>query len=114
LSIINSTVQFLDRRDSSALNSTTKGSLAAVVAALLLTGGAGTLAYWNDTENVPGGPISSGQLDLGTPACGAGWVLDGGATLTTQLIVPGDTLTKTCTDAPMVRQAVAGGDSSCR
>jgi alternate signal-mediated exported protein len=47
------------------MNSTTKGSLAAVVAALLLTGGAGTLAYWNDTENVPGGPISSGQLDLG-------------------------------------------------
>jgi predicted ribosomally synthesized peptide with SipW-like signal peptide len=32
------------------MNSTTKGSLAAAVAALLLTGGAGTLAYWSDPE----------------------------------------------------------------
>jgi alternate signal-mediated exported protein len=79
------------------MNSTTKGSLAAAVAALLLTGGAGTLAFWNDTQTVPGGPFTSGQLKLGAPACGAGWVLDGGTTFTTQLIVPGDVLTKTCT-----------------
>ena len=83
------------------MNSTTKGSLAAVVAALLLTGGAGTLAYWNDTENVPAARSRRAQLDLlGTPACGAGWVLDGGATLTNQLIVPGDTLTKNVHDQP--------------
>ena len=92
------------------MNSTTKGSLAAVVAALLLTGGAGTLAYWNDTENGPGGPISSGQLDLGTPVCGAGWVLDGGTTLTTQLIVPGDTLTKTCAINLIARGEHLGAD----
>jgi alternate signal-mediated exported protein len=49
------------------MNSTTKGSLAAVVAALLLTGGAGTLAYWNDTENVPGGPISSASWTSAHP-----------------------------------------------
>ena len=93
------------------MNSTAKGSLAAAVAALLLTGGAGTLAYWSDTENVPGGPLSSGQLDLGTPACGAGWVLDGGLTLTpTTLIVPGDTLTKTCTINLIARGEHLGAD----
>jgi alternate signal-mediated exported protein len=93
------------------MNSTTKGSVAAAVAALLLTGGAGTLAFWSDTENVPGGPIASGQLDLGTPACGAGWVLDGGAPLTaTQLIVPGDTLTKTCTINLIARGEHLGAD----
>jgi alternate signal-mediated exported protein len=74
-----------------------KGSLAAVAAAILLLGGAGSLAYWNDSESVPGASVSSGRLALGTPDCGAGWTLDGGAAYTTQQIVPGDTLTKTCT-----------------
>ena len=92
------------------MNSTTKGSIAAAVAALLLTGGAGTLAYWNDTEQVPGGPISSGELALGTPACGVGWVLDGGTTLTNQLIVPGDVLTKTCTIDLVARGEHLGAD----
>ncbi|MFN8194472.1 MAG: alternate-type signal peptide domain-containing protein [Nocardioidaceae bacterium] len=79
------------------MKNTLKGSLAALAAAILLLGGAGSLAYWNDAENVPGASISSGRLDLGTADCGAGWVLDGGAAYTTQKIVPGDTLTKTCT-----------------
>ena len=75
----------------------TKGAGAAVAAALLLLGGAGTLAYWNDSAAVPGGDIQSGRLELGAPDCGAGWTLDGGTPFTTQLLVPGDTLTKTCT-----------------
>ena len=79
------------------LNGTTKGALAAGVAAVLLTGGAGTLAYWNDTETVEGTPISSGELKLGTPDCGTGWTLDGNTLFTTQLIVPGDVLSKVCT-----------------
>ena len=80
------------------MNRTTKGALAVGAAAVLLTGGAGTLAYWSDTQTVTAStPLSSGQLKLGTPACGNGWILDGGATFTTQLLVPGDTLTKTCT-----------------
>ena len=75
----------------------TKGAAAAVAAAVLLLGGAGTLAYWNDSAAVPGGDIQSGRLELGAPDCGAGWTLDGGTPFTTQLLVPGDTLTKTCT-----------------
>lgn len=79
------------------MNRTTKGALAAGVAAVLLTGGAGTLAYWNDSQTVAGTPIASGQLKLGAPACGGGWKLDGNTVFTNQLIVPGDVLSKVCT-----------------
>lgn len=80
------------------MHTTTKGALAVGVAAVLLTGGAGSLAYWSDTQVVTANtPLASGQLKLGAPACGTGWVLDGGAVFTNQLIVPGDVLTRTCT-----------------
>src|SRR4051794_282011 len=79
------------------MNKSTKGALATSAAAVLLLGGAGTLAYWNDSATVPGGTVQSGQLELGAPVCGAGWTLDGGTAFTTQLLVPGDTLTKVCT-----------------
>lgn len=79
------------------MKKSTKGALATSAAAVLLLGGAGTLAYWNDSATVPGGTVQSGQLELGTPNCGAGWTLDGGTAFTTQLLVPGDTLTKVCT-----------------
>lgn len=74
-----------------------KGALAAGAAAVLLLGGAGTLAFWSDTADVPGGSITSGSLALGAPDCDAGWTLDGGTPYTDQLLVPGDTLTKVCT-----------------
>lgn len=68
-----------------------------VAHSVLLTGGAGTLAYWNAAETVTGTPISSGELKLGVPACGGGWKLDGNVVFTNQLIVPGDVLSKVCT-----------------
>lgn len=48
---------------------TRRGSLVAAIvalgiAALLLIGGRGTFAYWNDTATVGGGTFSSGKLDL--------------------------------------------------
>ena len=79
------------------MNKTFKGALAAGGAAVLLLGGMGSLAYWSDSETVTGTGISSGELKLGTPDCGTGWTLDGGAVFTTQLLVPGDVITKTCT-----------------
>lgn len=79
------------------MKKTTKGALAATSAAVLLMGGAGTLAYWSDSVDVPGGSVNSGSLSLGAPDCGAGWTLDGGTPYTTQQLVPGDTLTKVCT-----------------
>lgn len=81
----------------------TKAALAAVVAAALLLGGAGSLAYWSDSESVTGGAITSGTLELTQEVgqvCGS-WTLDaaGGATAYTPgvtLVVPGDVITKSC------------------
>ena len=92
------------------MNRSTKGALAAGVAVVLLTGGAGTLAYWNATETVTGTPISSGELKLGTPACGGGWKLDGNVVFTNQLIVPGDVLSKVCTIDLIARGEHIGAD----
>ncbi len=79
------------------MNKSTKGALAASAAGALLLGGAGSLAFWTTTQPVSGSDITAGHLKLTNPSCGAGWLLDGGAVFTTQLLVPGDTLTKVCT-----------------
>jgi len=83
------------------MNKAAKGVLAAGAGVALLVGGGGTLAFWSDTETIPGGlNVTSGELKLGAPDCGAGWVLDAGtateAPYVAQLLVPGDTLTKVC------------------
>lgn len=85
------------------VNKSTKGALAAAVAGVLLLGGAGSLAYWNDSKTVSGGSIASGSLSLTQEAgqvC-SDWTLDaaGGATTYTPgvtLVVPGDVITKVC------------------
>jgi len=81
------------------MKKSTKGAIAAAGASVLLLGGAGTLAFWTDTESTPGATINTGHLDLTDLDCGTGWTLDGGTAYTTQLLVPGDSLTKTCTAA---------------
>jgi alternate signal-mediated exported protein len=85
------------------MKKTTKGAIAASGAAVLLMGGAGTLAYWTSTGTVDGGGITAGNLSISTPSCGS-WTYDAGeqapnATFTpgTSLLVPGDSISKTCT-----------------
>lgn len=79
------------------MNKSAKGAVAAAAAGALLLGGAGTLAYWTGTEEVPGGTFTSGYLQINDVDCAtATWKLDGGADYTTQRLVPGDVLTKTC------------------
>ncbi|SDS84600.1 alternate-type signal peptide domain-containing protein [Microlunatus soli] len=84
------------------MRKTAKGAIAAAAAAVLLVGGAGSLAYWTDSANVDGGTVNSGHLQLLTddtnPGCSA-WTLDGGDPFdpATSLLVPGDTVTETCT-----------------
>lgn len=78
------------------MKKSTKGAFAAGTAAVLLLGGAGTLAYWTDAKDAPGTTIDSGHLKLSDAAC-AGWLLDGGAAYVAQTLVPGDTLTQVCT-----------------
>lgn len=85
------------------MKNSTKGALALAAAGALLLGGAGSLAYWNDSKTVTGGAISSGTLSL-TQESGqvcSSWTLDaaGGPTGYTPgvtLVVPGDVITKTC------------------
>lgn len=79
----------------------TKGALAAVTAVALLSGGAGTLAYWTGTQDVTGGTISSGHLTLDGYTCsGTGlhdWQLEDQTDFAgTSTVVPGDTVTKVC------------------
>jgi alternate signal-mediated exported protein len=85
------------------MKKSTKGAIAAAAAGVLLLGGAGSLAYWNDSKTVTGGSINSGTLSLTQEAgqvCSS-WTLDaaGGPTAYTPgvtLVVPGDVITKTC------------------
>lgn len=80
------------------MKKTTKGALAVAAAAVLLTGGAGTIAYWTDAETVDGGTVTSGELSLSAVSCAADWTYDDGGTPTAvTTIVPGDTITKACT-----------------
>ncbi|GEP38476.1 hypothetical protein NPS01_21390 [Nocardioides psychrotolerans] len=84
------------------MHKTTKGALATGAAAVLLTGGAGTLAFWTDSLDVGTSNITSGTVTLTAPTCvGAGlhnWELDGAGAYTPGVtnIVPGDVITKVC------------------
>lgn len=73
-----------------------KAAVAAVAGASLLVGGLGSLAFWQDPEESPGGTITSGSLDLVPTDCEA-WEVDGVVRdLATFRIVPGDVLTRSC------------------
>ncbi len=90
------------------MNKTVKGAFAATAAVALLAGGAGTLAYWNDSDTVTGSSFTAGQLDIDAANCNtAGWTvtntLEGVNNVAfvpgTDKVVPGDVLKKTCTVA---------------
>ena len=81
------------------MKNSTKGAFAAATAAVLLMGGAGSLAYWTAAKPLTGGTISTGELSLTQPEC-AGWVYaagKAGAGTAVGKIVPGDVVSKTCT-----------------
>src|SRR5690606_34468068 len=73
------------------MNKLLKGSIAGAAGIVLLLGGAGTLAYWNDSANLTNaGSISSGVLNVEADAAAPGsW------NNSISLIVPGDTRTFT-------------------
>jgi len=90
------------------MKTVTKAAIAGVAGVTLLLGGAGTLAFWTDTQAGSEVTIATGNLDLGVPADGSGWALQQNAAdlpadtaealsvpYIAQLLVPGDTLTKT-------------------
>ncbi|MDO3394237.1 alternate-type signal peptide domain-containing protein [Nocardioides sp. SOB44] len=79
-----------------------KAALAGVAGAGLLLGGAGSLAFWNDTQTEDGGTIESGTLNLLDRKC-SGWLSNPADAKSTVdlfgefLVVPGTKLTQTCT-----------------
>jgi len=81
------------------MKKSTKGTLAAAAGAVLLLGGAGSLAYWNASATVNGGAVTTGSLTLSGGTCGATWVYANGtaAGQTVAKVVPGDSITKSCT-----------------
>ena len=76
------------------MRKTTKGAIAVGAGVALLLGGAGTLAYWTDTNDVDSNTtVTAGNLDLAPVAATAAWTWKtGGQTFVpaTSRIVPGD------------------------
>lgn len=85
------------------MKKSTKGALAAGSAAVLLMGGAGTLAFWTADAEVDGISVTAGELKIVSDTCAdADWIFDSGEDEAGKvyeagdLIVPGDVLTKDC------------------
>src|SRR5690625_7962357 len=75
----------------------TKGAIAIGAAALLLAGGAGTMAAWSDEASLGGDTVTSGQLRITETAAGA-WTWAGTEDEfdpETDRIVPGDAVEHT-------------------
>jgi alternate signal-mediated exported protein len=83
------------------MNKLLKGSIAGVAGIALLLGGAGTFALWSDTQDIEGGTVQTGTLDINLAADTA-WAdistnAIGGPEFdpTVDEIVPGDVITLT-------------------
>jgi alternate signal-mediated exported protein len=90
------------------MRNVTKAIIAGAAGVALLAGGAGSLAFWTDTQTGSSVTIGSGDLSLGTIDDSSGWTIEQSAAGVptpqtvpvayvpgTTLVVPGDVLTKT-------------------
>lgn len=82
------------------MKKTTKGTIAIAAAITLLLGGAGSLAYWQESATISAVPIATGQLHVTTQP--GTWAVKRNATAAAQQIdpatfkmVPGDIVTYT-------------------
>lgn len=79
------------------MNKLTKAAIAGAAGIALLLGGAGSLAFWNDSAGMGGASITAGTLTISSNTDGA-WTNDGNPVdLTTFRAVPGDELVFTAT-----------------
>jgi alternate signal-mediated exported protein len=78
------------------MKKTTKGALAVAAAAVLLTGSAGTLAFWTDDDQIDGGLIRSGHIELLAADCTEEDWLHVEDDETVVNMVPGDHIYKLC------------------
>lgn len=79
------------------MNKMVKGAIATGVGAILLVGGGGTLATWNQSSDAATGTVVAGDLNMVPVTASAKWVNASGTTVdvTKYKVVPGDTLTYT-------------------
>ena len=83
------------------MNKTTKGAIAAGAAAVLLAGGAGTMAAWNASTNTTGaGTVTAGSMAVSEEPTAGTWKWVGGSKAgqafpPTDKLVPGDKVTYT-------------------
>lgn len=85
------------------MNKATKGTVAIAAAITLLLGGAGSLAYWQESASVAATSVSTGQLHVTVPTTGSTWTVKKNTTATatpitnisTFKMVPGDIVTYT-------------------
>lgn len=78
------------------MNKLIKGSIAGAAGIALLLGGAGTLAYWNDSATLASaGTVSSGELDIASTTTGAWTGLPANTSIANFKMVPGDSITYT-------------------
>lgn len=82
------------------MNNKTKGAIAAAAGAVILAGGAGTMAAWNDsTTGTDGGTITAGELNIEQVGSGT-WTWGDGTTTfnpAEDRLIPGDTVQYTAT-----------------
>jgi alternate signal-mediated exported protein len=83
------------------MNKMIKGSVAGATGIVLLMGGFGTYALWSDSEDLQASGVESGELDI-APGSTAVWddhstTAPGDWNPGTDLVVPGDVITRTQT-----------------
>jgi alternate signal-mediated exported protein len=84
-------VRTLVRTDKeNSMNKLLKGSIAGAAGVVLLLGGAGTLAAWNDSAALDASDVTAGTLDIAT--VGTATIAHASSGATVQRIVPGDTI----------------------
>lgn len=75
------------------MNKLIKGSIAGAAGIALLLGGAGTLAYWNDSATIASaGTVSTGSLKIASTTAGAWTGLPSGVNIAAFKMVPGDSV----------------------
>lgn len=102
------------------MNKMTKGAIATGVGIVLMVGGGGTLATWNQAQSASMGKVVAGDLNL-VPASAGVWTNASGTqvTIANYKVVPGDTLTYTqplnvtlSGDLMVARLAVTGASAA--
>lgn len=96
------------------MRTSVKIALAGSLGGVLLVGGAGSLAYWQDGVTAPGRSLGSGTLEFTSSSCPS-WTYVGGTgpaetVASGDLLVPGDSVVRDCTYVITAKGAHVGAE----